>query len=213
MTSLTLSNFLLDASPKCRHRPLSRSTSPRPSLASVSVLLLHPATLRPVSERRTSTHSASESAAGNHVVAPDDADRLTALPSTLPTTYPQHISSFPETAAHPSTPTSSGVLSSSRPPSSPDLLDSIILAEDSGRKLREYNLQSVYHWPSDGVQMTFVQNGTHPARVCQLCLYLGALKPFPRHLLSSALCSHQVLVTHGAIPCQLLIRRRRNMHP
>jgi hypothetical protein len=131
-----LSNFLLGATPGFR-RPLSRS-SPRPSLASVNVLLLHPATLRPVSER----HSSSRSAAGSHVADPDDADSLSTLPSSLPTTCPQDISqlpSFPETAVNPSAATSSGFPSSSRPPSSPDFLDSIILAEESGRRRREYS--------------------------------------------------------------------------
>lgn len=78
---------------------------------------------------------------------PDDADNLSALPSSLPTTCPQDISqlpSFPETAVNPSAATSSGFPSSSSP-SSPDFLDSIILAEDSGRTGREYGLLSFNH--------------------------------------------------------------------
>ncbi len=141
-----LPNFLLGATPEFR-RMLSRS-SPPPSLASVNVLLLHPATLRPVSERHTSTHSSSRSAAGNHVADPDDADSLSTLPSSLPTTCPQDISqlpSFPETAANPSAATSSGFPSSSSPLSSPDFLDSIILAEESGRTRREYSFLFVNH--------------------------------------------------------------------
>lgn len=118
----------------------------------MNVLLLHPATLRPVSERRTS-HSSRRSAPGSHVADTDDADSLSAkLPSSLPTTCSQDISqlpSFPETAANPSAATSSGFPSSSSPPSSPDFLDSIILAEESGRTRREYSLQSVNHWPPD----------------------------------------------------------------
>ena len=51
----------------------------------------------------------------------------------------------------------------------------------------------------DDIHMVFVQNGAPPTRVYQRCLHLGALKPFRRHLRSSALCSHQVLVTYGAI--------------
>jgi hypothetical protein len=106
----------------------------------MNVLFLHPATLRPVSGLRTShAGSTRKSAAGSHVAAPDDADQLSALPSSLPATGPQDISqlpSFPETAAHPSTPTSSGFPSSSSPPSSPDFLDSIVLAEESGGKQR-----------------------------------------------------------------------------
>jgi hypothetical protein len=140
-----LSNFLLGATPEFR-RLLSRS-SPRPPLASVNVLLLHPATLRPVSERHTSTHSSSRSVAG-HVADPDDADSLSTLPSSMPTTYPQDISqlpSFPETAANPSAATSSGFPSSSSPQSSPDFLDSIILAEESGRTRREHSLLSINH--------------------------------------------------------------------
>jgi hypothetical protein len=140
-----LSNFLLGATPEFR-RLLSRPSS-RPSLASVDVLLLPPATLRPVSERRTS-RSSRRSAAGIHVADPGDADSLSTFPSSLPTTYPQDISqlpSFPETAANPSAATSSGFPSSSSPPSSPDFLDSIILAEESGRKRREYSLLYVNH--------------------------------------------------------------------
>lgn len=183
----------------------------------MNVLLLHPATLRPVSERRASTHSSRRSTAGSHVADPDDPGCLSALPSSLPTTCPQDISqlpSFPETAANSSAAMSSGFPSSSSPPPSPDFLDSIILAEDSGGTRREYSLLSVNHRPSDvDIHMAFVQNGTPPARVRQRCLHLGALKPFPRHLPSSALCSHQVLVTCGAIPCQFQIRRRGNVHP
>lgn len=125
---------------------MSSRSSLRPSLASVNVLLLHPATLRPVSEQRTSTHRSSRSAAGRHVSDPGDADGLSALPSSLPATGPQDISqlpSFPETAANLSTTTSSGFPSSSSPPSSPDFLDSIILAEECGRTRREYSLLSV----------------------------------------------------------------------
>ena len=143
-----LSYFLLGATPEFR-RLLSRS-SPRPSLASVNVLLLHPATLRPVSEGRTSTHSSTHfsrrSAVGSHATDPDDTDSLSALPSSLPATGPQDISqlpSFPETAANPSAAMSSGFPSSSSPPSSPDFLDGIILAEESGRTRREYSLLSV----------------------------------------------------------------------
>lgn len=141
-----LSKFLSGATPEFR-RLLSRS-SPRPSLASVNVLLLHPATLRPVSEGRTSTHS-SRSTAGSHVADPGDTDSLSAaLPSSLPSTCPQDISqlpSFPETATNPSAATSSGFPSSSSPPSSPDFLDGIILAEESRRTRREYSLLSVSH--------------------------------------------------------------------
>ncbi len=137
MTFPDLSDFLLGATPEFHRRPLSRS-SLRPSLTSVNVLFLHPATLRPVSGRRMS-HAYRKSATGSHVAAPDDADQLSALPSSLPATGPQDISqlpSFPETATHPSTPTSSGLPSSSSPPSSPDFLDSIVLAEECGGKQR-----------------------------------------------------------------------------
>lgn len=143
-----LSDVLLGATPEFS-RLLSRSSA-RPSLASVNVLLLHPATLRPVSERRSShsssSHSSSRSAPGSHV--PGDADSLSTLPSSLPTTCPQDISqlpSFPETAADPSAATSSGFPGSSSPPSSPDFLDGIILAEESGRTRREYSLLYVNH--------------------------------------------------------------------
>lgn len=74
---------------------------------------------------------------------PGDADSLSTLPSSLPATCPQDISqlpSFPETAANPSAEMSSGFPTSSSPPSSPDFLDSIILAEESGRSRREYSL-------------------------------------------------------------------------
>jgi hypothetical protein len=138
MTTPNLSNFLLGPTPQSRR--LSRS-SPRPSLASVNVLLLHPCTPRPVSERHTSR-------TGSHVADPDDADSLSTLPSSLPTTCPQDISqlpSFPETAVNPSAATSSGFPSSPSSPSSPDFLDSIILAEESGRTRREYRLLSVNH--------------------------------------------------------------------
>jgi hypothetical protein len=201
-----LSKFLLGATAEFRR--LHSRSSPRPSLASVNVLLLHSATLRPVSERRTSTRSSRRSAAGSHVVDPDDDDdNLSALPSSLPTTCPQDISllpSFPETATNPSAATSSGFPSSSSPPSSPDFLDSIILADESRRTRREYSLLSVNHWTSDD----FVQNGAPPAKVYQRCPYLVALKLFPRHLLSSALCSHQVLVARGGMARQFQTRRR-----
>src|SRR6267154_3630324 len=132
MTPLDLSKFLLGTTPEFR-RLLSRS-SPPSSLASVNVRLLPPATLRPVSERHTSTHSSNRSgrsAAGSHVADPD-ADSLSTLPSSLPTTCPQDVSQlppFPETAVNPSAATSSGFPTSSSPPSSPDFLDGIILAE------------------------------------------------------------------------------------
>jgi hypothetical protein len=192
-----LSKFLLGATPDFHRRPLSRS-SPRPSLASV---ILHPATLRPVSERRTSTHGASQTVTGTRVVAPDDADRMSALPSSLPAAHSRHISqlpSFPESAVHPSTPTSSGFSSSLSPPSSPDLLDSIVL--ESGRKRREYDILSVKRGLTISL-LIIVQNGISPVRARQRCLHLEALKPSLRLPLSSALCSHQVQVTHGAIPC------------
>jgi hypothetical protein len=119
----------------------------------VNSFILHPATLRPVSERRTSTHAARKSVASSHGANSDDANRLSALPSSLPATRSQHISqlpSFPESAVNPSTATSSVFPNSSSPPSSPDLLDSIVL-EDSGRKRREYNLLSVKCRPSDDI--------------------------------------------------------------
>ena len=76
---------------------------------------------------------------------------LSLLPSSLPVTGPQHTSqypSFPETAVHPSTPTSSGFSSS---PSSPDLLDSIVLAEGSGRRWRECDSVTVENRLSDDI--------------------------------------------------------------
>ena len=151
----TPSQFLIGANPDFRRRPLSR-TSPRPSLASVNALLLHPATLRPVSEWRTSTHSAIKATASSHVEAPDDANRscvLSVLPSSIPVIGSEQISqdpSFPETAVPPSTPTSSGFSTSSSPPSSPDLLDGIVLAGGS-RKWRECDFLSVEHGSSDDI--------------------------------------------------------------
>jgi hypothetical protein len=91
--------------------------------------------------------------ASSHVVSSDDANRLSVLPSSIPATRSQIISqlpSFPESAINPSTATSSVFPSSSTPPSSPDLLDSIVL-EDSGRKRREYNILSVKRRPSDDI--------------------------------------------------------------
>jgi hypothetical protein len=146
------SQFLIGANPDFRRRPLSR-TSPRPSLASVNAFLLHPATLRPVSERRTSTHSAIKATASGHVEAPDDANRssvLSVLPSSLSATEISQVPPFPETAVPPSTPTSSGFSTSSSPPSSPDLLDGIVLAGGS-RKWRECDLLSVEHRSSDDI--------------------------------------------------------------
>lgn len=197
-----LSNYLLGAAPGSRR--VSSRSSLRPSLASVNVLFLHPATLRPASEQRTSTHCSSRSAAGRHVSDPGDADGLSALPSSLPATGPQDISqlpSFPETAANPSATTSSGFPSSSSPLSSPDFLDSIVLAEESGRTQREYSLLPVNRLLT-AIYMVFVQNGTPPGRVHQRCLHLGALKPFLRHLRCLALCSHKGLISRGAIPYQ-----------
>ena len=119
--------------------------------------ILHPATLRPVSERRTSVHAARKSVASSHVTSSDDANRLSALPSSLPATRSQiisHLPSFPGSAVNSSTATSSVFPSSSTPPSSPDLLDNIVL-EDSGREGREYNLLSVKRRPSDDILTDF----------------------------------------------------------
>lgn len=143
------------ATPEFR-RLLSRSSS-RPSLASVNVLLLHPATLRPASEH-TPTHSSGRST-GSHVADPDSADSLSTLPSSLPTTCPQDISqlpSFPETAANPSAATSFGFPSSSSPPSSPDFLDGIILAEERGRTRQQRTSgESTSTMPGSGSTQTF----------------------------------------------------------
>src|SRR5713226_7701438 len=130
MTFPDLSDFLLGATPEFHRRPLSRS-SLRPSLTSVNVLFLHPATLRPVSGRRMSHASSTrKSATGSHVAAPDDADQLSALPSSLPATGPQDISQLPslrDTATRPSTSSCSGLPISSSSPSSTDFFGFIEL--------------------------------------------------------------------------------------
>ncbi|KAH9996309.1 hypothetical protein BJV77DRAFT_1065927 [Russula vinacea] len=145
------------ANPEFHRRPLSRS-SPRPSLASVNSFILHPATLRPVSERRTSVHAARKSVASSHVTSSDDANRLSALPSSLPATRSQiisHLPSFPGSAVNSSTATSSVFPSSSTPPSSPDLLDNIVL-EDSGREGQWHtSRESGSTVPTSGSSQTF----------------------------------------------------------
>jgi hypothetical protein len=102
----------------------------------VNTLLLHPATLLPVGERkRLSSHNGSESVGNTEPVSPDDADTLFSLPSTLATSRTQDIHqlpSFPENAGDQSAFMSPG---SPSPPPSPDLLDNIVLVDGNDMRL------------------------------------------------------------------------------
>ncbi|KAI9438229.1 hypothetical protein H4582DRAFT_247631 [Lactarius indigo] len=124
-----------------RRTSRSRSGS-RPSLSSVNNLILHPATLLPVGERRMSSNRRVSVSSGiSRSVSSEDADTLSALPPSLGTVYSHHISQlplFPESAGVLSAFTSSGFPSRSgspSPPPSPDLLDNIVISgrSSSGR--------------------------------------------------------------------------------
>ncbi|KAI0299422.1 hypothetical protein B0F90DRAFT_619583 [Multifurca ochricompacta] len=137
----------------------SRSGS-RPSLASVNNFLLHPATLLPIGERRSSSvFHASGSVGGLQLESSGDADTLSALHSSLVTTHSHHISqlpSFPESAGPQSALISPGYpssLASASLPPSPDLLDNIVLTHESGFRHRKRDQPPNKQRPSDGISI------------------------------------------------------------
>ncbi|KAH9988098.1 hypothetical protein BJV74DRAFT_469706 [Russula compacta] len=147
--------------PECRRLPRSRSSS-RPSFASVNTFLLHPATLITIGdERRVSfTRTASESVADPHVASPDDADKLSVLPQLLATrSMTSQPPSYPESGRHSSELKSSDIPSSLGSPSSlpsPDLLDNIVLADESCLRRRErHTFASMSMIPGSGAGQTF----------------------------------------------------------
>jgi len=113
----------------------------------VNALILHPATLRPVGERRISPiRPLGGTAEGGQELAPDGTDSLSALPSSLPATRSEDISrlpAFPESANRSSALRSSGfsnpLRSASRPPSH-DFLDHVVLADENTIRRRKHHL-------------------------------------------------------------------------
>jgi hypothetical protein len=143
--------------------------------------ILHPATLFPVGERwRSTIRSLNVSAEGSRVVAPDDSDNLSAMPSSLPVTRSQHISqlpSFPESAIRSFALRSSGFpnpLRTSSPPPSPDLLDHIVLADGGRARRRKYCLLCSEHGYHDDISLDIFaqENGPTPMEARQRCLCL-----------------------------------------
>ena len=126
----------LGASPDVRRRAQSRPNSRR-SPATVNPLILRPATLLPIGERRISPIRPLRGSTDGQEVVTGDAGSLSTLPSSLPTTRSEDISqlpAFPESANRSSALRSSGfsnpLKSASRPPSH-DFLDHVVLADES----------------------------------------------------------------------------------
>ncbi|KAI9513451.1 hypothetical protein F5148DRAFT_1278823 [Russula earlei] len=127
--------------------------SARPSLASVNNLLLHPATLLPIGDRRVSSiRSASESPTVSQRAIPDDPDnKRSGRPSSRPATRSRQTS--PRQRDAPSSALTNTAfqipLRSSSPAPSPDLLDSLILSDDGNFQRRISAPLSARHAPSD----------------------------------------------------------------
>ncbi|KAI0267419.1 hypothetical protein BC834DRAFT_77256 [Gloeopeniophorella convolvens] len=152
----------LDRRSPNRSRPGSRSIS-RPSLASVNSLLLHPSLLHPIGERRASSirYPGGSANVSPTTSSPEDIT-LSGLPSSLGTSRSQHVSqlpSFPESARmlSPDFPSSARL---SESPTTPDPLDNMVLADDTGGALPyKRNVLTVMRKSSGAIDLDVPESG------------------------------------------------------